>query len=482
MEVSSDPEARLAALRERLRRGLVERDEALDLALIAVLAGEHLLLVGPPGTAKSEVARRLRHALRDARSFERLLTKFTVPEEIFGPLSLKGLERDVYERLTQGYLPDAHVAFLDEVFNANSAILNSLLGILNEREIDNGGRRERVPLACVIGATNLVSEGDELAALSDRFVLRAEVLPISDEGFGALLDAEEYVAPASEEQLGLEDLELLRKKVARIVVPPWLVDVVAPLRRTLAKKGIYVSDRRWKKSLNVVRASAVLARRTHVTIADLDRLRACLWQRPEQRAIVDEAVVKRLREVFEEEPARYEALVATLEKTLAEEQRKTTQQHEGNVPLFTTPDGSPTTVPRTRRHKKDAWGQLLFRRPHVAITSREAYTLDELRRESPALADLATLRRYASDAKNWVMEEIEHQPLVEQLRWPAEHVAARVAQIERIALHLRSFAEAASEANAGCDARLEKIEARLTALRDAFAALPVHAATIRIAS
>lgn len=170
---------RLQEVLDAIEHGLVERTQAVRLALLAALAGEHTLMIGPPGTAKSELARRLHLAFRDARYFERLLTRFTVPEELFGPLSIQALEQDRYERHTAGFLPDASIAFIDEVFRANSAILNALLTLLNEREFDNGAGRQRCPLISVVGATNAVPEDEVAEAFFDRFLVCLPISPVS---------------------------------------------------------------------------------------------------------------------------------------------------------------------------------------------------------------------------------------------------------------------------------------------------------------
>lgn len=165
------------------------------LLVLAALSGEHALFLGPPGTAKSALGRRLSMVVGGA-FFERLLTRFSVPEELFGPLSLKALDQDEYRRQIEGYLPTARVAFIDEIFKANSSILNALLTILNERAFDNGRERLHVPLACLVAASNELPEEDELDALYDRFLIRRAVGPLTDDGLT------EFLTGASNAQSG----------------------------------------------------------------------------------------------------------------------------------------------------------------------------------------------------------------------------------------------------------------------------------------
>ena len=189
--------------------GVGRRDHARML-LLAAVAGENALLFGPPGTAKSLLARRLKDCFADeVRYFECLLTKFSMPEEVFGPVSLKGLEQDIFRRVYDRYMPGAGVAFIDETFKANSAILNSMLTILNEREFDTGNERIKVPLRCVVGASNEMPKESELEALYDRFIIRMRVDRLQDEEQLArfLTNTAEYVAPEASLRLTKAELE-----------------------------------------------------------------------------------------------------------------------------------------------------------------------------------------------------------------------------------------------------------------------------------
>jgi MoxR-like ATPase len=260
--------ARLNALLESLETGLLERQTAVRLCLLAALAGEHVLLIGPPGTAKSELARRLHRVFDGARYFERLLTRFSTPEELFGPLSLKALEDDRYERLTDGFLPTAGIAFLDEVFKANSAILNALLTLLNEREFDNGSGRVPTPLVSVVGASNEVPGDEALQAFYDRFILRVPVQPVSDAAFSALLHLQSRESGMAE-PLSEAECAAVAQAAAQVRLGPQAEAACHALRAWLQAQELAMSDRRWRQWMQLLRVAAATEGRAEIDELDL---------------------------------------------------------------------------------------------------------------------------------------------------------------------------------------------------------------------
>lgn len=248
--------------------GLIERDALIETTVLSAVAGEHLLVIGPPGTAKSEAVRRISRAI-GGRYFEYLLGRFTEPNEIFGPVDLRRLREGVVETETTGMLPEAEIAFLDEVFLGSTAILNTLLGLLNERVFRRGHTRLDCPLRLCVGASNRLPDDETLAAFADRFLARIFLDPIPDPRIEELLEGGwSLVGNETASQATIEDLDALSGVARRADLAPIRPHLAHALRR-LRGAGITLTDRRAVKVQKLIAAAAALAGREHPTEADL---------------------------------------------------------------------------------------------------------------------------------------------------------------------------------------------------------------------
>ena len=334
---------RFKQLLGEMNRGIYEKETEISLSLLAALAGESIILLGPPGVAKSMVARQLKTAFRDAQSFEYLMSRFSTPDEIFGPVSIQKLKTsDTYERAVEGYLPTADVVFLDEIWKAGPAIQNTLLTVINEKIFRNGNREMHLPLKLLVAASNeLPAKGEGLEALWDRFVIRIESRPIKlEKNFRAmLLEAPtDFLGPTdftdstdssgsmgkcgftdsadfsdstdfSDLKITAEEYAEWAEKICKIGVKEEVLDAISAIRKSLRavnvdeaaeRRNIYVSDRRWKNIVRLLRTSAFMQDREEVDICDLLPIYHCLWQEPEERDAIRSIVIRALFSPFAE--------------------------------------------------------------------------------------------------------------------------------------------------------------------------------------
>jgi len=296
---------RIKKILEQLTSGLHEREEIIAVAFLAAVSGQNTFLLGPSGTAKSLISRRISCAFKDAEYFEYLMNRFSTPDDIFGPVSIKALKEDKYTRKTSGYLPAVDFAFLDEIWKSSPAILNTLLTLVNERIFRNGGNIEKAPLKALISASNETPpENQGLEALYDRFPVRLFVGPLADRSnFETLINSKPTGAQVALDKnlmVSNDEWSKWQQNIHDVSLSKETINVINLIRNALSsmdeETAVYVSDRRWQRAALLLKASAFLCDRNTTNLSDTLLLRHCLWTTEKNRKnvvnMVEDAVKK----------------------------------------------------------------------------------------------------------------------------------------------------------------------------------------------
>lgn len=287
----------ISKLVDDLNKGVYEKQEVIALSLLTAIAGESIFLLGAPGVAKSLIARRLKFAFNDGTSFEYLMNRFSTPDEIFGPVSISQLkDHDKYERIIKNYLPSATVVFLDEIWKAGPSIQNALLTVLNEKVYRNGEQEIKVPMKALISASNeLPMKGEGLEALWDRFLVRYVVDGITDKNnFNEMISKslKSYDDNVdAKNKIGDIEYSKWSELIDEVEIPENVFNVIHIIRNYIQEHNkkdekkenqIYISDRRWKKIVRLLRTSAFLNDRKAVDLMDCFLIANCIWNEPTQ--------------------------------------------------------------------------------------------------------------------------------------------------------------------------------------------------------
>ena len=300
--------ARFKEILKSLSKGVYEKEHIIAMALLSAIAGESIFLLGPPGTAKSLVARRLKLAFKDGMAFEYLMSRFSTPDEIFGPVSISLLKNeDRYERVVEGFLPSAAVVFLDEIWKASPSIQNSLLTAINERIFQNGRETIQLPMKALIAASNeLPAEDEGLEALWDRFLVRMISNCIQSEStFYQMIRQQSYESNIIEDTYLITEEEYYtwQKEIQKVGVPDGICEAVTFIRMRFKEESkkenvndmdYYVSDRRWKKCFHLMQTSAFLNGRDTIDMTEIPILMHCLWNKVELLPTVIDVVCRSL--------------------------------------------------------------------------------------------------------------------------------------------------------------------------------------------
>lgn len=276
----------------------VERDELIRIMLLAVTTGTNLLMLGPPGTAKSAITYELCGRVENANYFQWMLNKTSDPSEVFGPFSVKAMENDKFLRITTGKLPEAHIAFMDEVFKSNAPTLNALLTIMNEHIFYNDGKPQPVPLISMFGASNEPPEDETLDAMYDRFIFRMNVQYVHDAANKKRMHSN-YVdnragllGLVNKTTITLEELQTLQQAALSVKVPKDIINKFIRLINDLERQAIHISDRRQNECFKIMQGSAVLAGRNTVGLDDFKSLVYVLWEKEEHIPMIESAILK----------------------------------------------------------------------------------------------------------------------------------------------------------------------------------------------
>lgn len=296
---------RIDEIIKKLSAGLYEKEEVIALTLLCALAGKSIFLFGLPGTAKSLIVRRIASAFEDSKYFGQLMNRFSTPEDVFGPVSLAKLKEDKFERQMEGYLPMADFVFLDEIWKSSPAILNTLLTIINEKVYRNGSQEVKVPLKALVAASNETPpKGQGLEAMYDRFIMRLLVEPAKGaDNFKALIADKDISFDAGfskEEKISTKDWEELKNKIESVKVPENVFNIIIAIKNEIEEynknnEPIYISDRRWKNIVSLLKAAAYFCDREEIQPVDCFLIRHCVWTLEENIEEVKKIIEKSIR-------------------------------------------------------------------------------------------------------------------------------------------------------------------------------------------
>lgn len=297
----TDLRGKFISLKDAMKSTFVERDDVVDISVMALLSKQNAFFLGVPGTAKSAIVRYISSSISDARGFDILLGRFTSPEQVFGPLDLKAMDQGLQKTIIDDHLPNAHIGFLDEVWKASNAILNSLLTIINERKFHDGGKVVDCPLISTFSASNeLPQSEDELAAIYDRFLLKSVVHPVSSATtLKDLLGGGKATVPPS---ISINEVQKAHEEIKNVSIPKGVLEDVSKIVFKIRKEGIIISDRTvisacsdvnpltGNKALSIIKVPAWLDGRDKVIEEDLIVLKHVFWSDPKDIKIVSKII------------------------------------------------------------------------------------------------------------------------------------------------------------------------------------------------